>query len=243
METKIYDIENKVSEKVSEKVEDTAEEVFEKVHGSKLMDQASVKIEELRSKSKEPKQEQEMGPKEDSRKNTQGLDVITNARMSFMDRQKVFAGGWNESSLDLLEALFTECTKKSAAYAEAARASRKKHRMLSIPTLIIASAATATSFFAAGDSCNPDSLDDGEGLKIAVAVLTSVTAVLGGIAALYSFDSKTANCISAAGSFDSLAKETQIQMFLPNDLKGPVEVVINGVSAEACHLTNTSPLL
>ena len=223
MTTKIYDIESKVNE--------TAGEVFEKVRGTELMNQASVKLDQLSSKKK------------DEHNNTKGLEVMTNARLSFMERQKTFSNGWNETSLDLLESLFTECTNKAKAYANAARTSRKKHRFLSIPTLISASAATAASFFAAGDSCNVDSPDDGEGLKIAVAVLTSVTAVLGGIAALYSFDSKTTACIGAAGSFDSLAKKTQIQIFLTNELKGPVEVVINDVSSEFCHLTNTSPLL
>ena len=103
-------------------------------------------------------------------------------------------------------------------------------------------AATATSFFAAGTDCSSES-DDSGGLKVTVALLTSVTAVLAGVAALYSFDSKTTACIAASGSFDALAKKTQVQIYLTNELRGPVEVVINDVSAEFCHLTNTSPLL
>lgn len=221
METKTYDIE----------VPKTTGEIYEQVHGAAHMEQASTNLDEMSK------------PKRDSRDNTKGLDVMTNARLSFMDRQKTYSQGWNESSLDLLEALFTESTKKAKAYAEAARKSRSKHRMLAIPTLIIASAATATSFFAAGNECDAEDPSDSDSLKISVAFLTSVTAVLGGVASLYSFDSKTTACIAASGSFDALAKKTQIQIFLTNELKGPVEVVINDVSAEFTHLVNTSPLL
>ncbi|CAM9902051.1 unnamed protein product [Pylaiella littoralis] len=207
--------------------------LFTSVHGQKLMTQASKKVDELVHKQH---------PKTTYSTENKGLELTTNARLSRFEAEKIFANGWSNTSLDLLEALFTECKKKTVAYADAARASRKKHRMLSIPSLVIASAATATSFFAAGTECSAES-DDSGGLKVAVAMLTSVTAVLAGVAALYSFDSKTTACIAASGNFDSLSKKTQIQIYLTNELRGPVEVVINDVSSEFCHLTNTSPLL
>ena len=206
------------------------EGLFDTVHGTRLMKQASEKVQELSNK-----------PEEQFTTN-KGLDLATNARLSNFEKEKIFANGWSNTSLDLLESLYHECKKKTVAYAEAARQSRYKHRLLSIPTFIVASAATATSFFAAGTECGEDQ-DDSMGLKVTVAMLTTITAVLGSIAALYSFDSKTTACIAASGSFDSLAKKTQIQIYLTNELRGPVEVVINDVSAEYCHLTNTSPLL
>lgn len=207
-----------------ENLDKTTDELFDNVHGKGFMKQASQKVQELQKK-------------EEFTIN-KGLDLVTNARLSKFEAEKIFANGWSNTSLDLLESLYNECKKKTIAYAEAARQSRKKHRMLSIPSLVIGSAATATSFFVAGGED-----DDTGGLKIGVAVLTSVTSVLAGVAALYSFDSKTTACIAASGSFDALAKKTQIQIYLTNELRGPVEVVINDVSAEFCHLTNTSPLL
>ncbi len=223
METKSYS-DADLEEIDVERMGSTTENLFGDVHGRKLMAQASEKIGEM------------------SRKNPNtGLEITTNARLSRFEAETIFANGWSDTSLDLLESLYNECRKKAIAYAEAARQSRKKHRMLSIPSLVIASAATATSFFAAGTECGEE--DDSGSLKVTVAMLTSVTAVLAGVAALYSFDSKTTACIAASGSFDSLAKKTQIQIYLTNELRGPVEVVINDVSAEFCHLTNTSPLL
>ena len=224
MESKCYS-DSDLREVDIERMGSTTENLFGDVHGRKLMAQASEKIGEMANKNP----------------NT-GLEITTNARLSRFEAEKIFANGWSNTSLDLLESLYNECKKKAIAYAEAARQSRKKHRMLSIPSLVIASAATATSFFAAGTECGQEE-DDSGSLKVTVAMLTSVTAILAGVAALYSFDSKTTACIAASGSFDSLAKKTQIQIYLTNELRGPVEVVINDVSAEFCHLTNTSPLL
>ena len=229
MEAKSYSDSN-LHEVDIERMGSTTENLFDNVHGKKLMAQASKKIGELTRNNEGS----------NSNPNT-GLEITTNARLSRFEAEKIFANGWSNTSLDLLESLYNECKKKTTAYADAARQSRKKHRMLSIPSLIIASAATATSFFAAGTDCGED--DDSGSLKVTVAMLTSVTAVLAGVAALYSFDSKTTACIAASGSFDALAKKTQIQIYLTNELRGPVEVVINDVSAEFCHLTNTSPLL
>ena len=216
-----------------ENMNNNTEEIFDSVHGKEFMRQASQKVQDINRTNRTNNKEFTTN---------KGLDLATNARLSKFEAEKIFANGWSNTSLDLLESLYNECKKKTVAYAEAARQSRHKHRLLSIPSLIIASAATATSFFAAGTECSTEA-DDSAGLKVTVAMLTSVTAVLAGVAALYSFDSKTTACIAASGSFDSLAKKTQIQIYLTNELRGPVEVVINDVSAEFCHLTNTSPLL
>ena len=224
------------------------EGLFDTVHGTQLMKQASEKVQELSEKAQGYKEEipdlrrRKNKVAEEQFTTNKGLDLATNARLSNFEKEKIFANGWSNTSLDLLESLYHECKKKTAAYAEAARQSRRKHRLLSIPTFVVASAATATSFFAAGTECGEDQ-DDSMGLKVTVAMLTTITAVLGSVAALYSFDAKTTACIAASGSFDSLAKKTQIQIYLTNELRGPVEVVINDVSAEYCHLTNTSPLL
>lgn len=164
------------------------------------------------------------------------------ARLSDFEAEKVFENDWTNASLDLLENLHKQCKEKSASYAQAARMARWKHRMLTIPSIVVASVATATSFFSAGSACDEDSSEN-DAVKVSVAIFTSVTAILGGVSALYSFDSKTTACIAASGNFDSLAKKAQLQIFLSNKLRGPVEVVLTDISAEYCHLTNTSPLL
>lgn len=163
-------------------------------------------------------------------------------RLSAFEAEKVFANDWTNASLDMLENLQKQCRDKSEAYAKAARQARWRHRMVSIPSIVIASFATATSFFSAGSTSDDDE-ESATVMKVTVALLTSATAILHGIAHLYSFDSKTTACIAAAGNFDSLAKQAQMQIYLPNKLRGPAEVVLTEISAEYCHLTNTSPLL
>ena len=164
-------------------------------------------------------------------------------RLSAFEAEKVFANDWTNASLDLLESLHKQCRDKSEAYAKAARQARWRHRMVSIPSIVIASFATATSFFSAGTTSDDDDDESATIIKVTVALLTSATAILHGIAHLYSFDSKTTACIAASGNFDSLAKQAQMQIYLPNKLRGPAEVILTEISAEYCHLTNTSPLL
>ena len=171
-----------------------------------------------------------------------GLKVGTNARLSYFDKEKVYANEWTESVLDLVESTYLECQKSSEAHADAARACRKKHRMVSIPTVILATAATSASFFQAGTSCGDDSTDS-DNLKYTVACLTSLVAILGGVSALYSFNTKMNDNINAAGSFANLARRAKIQIFLPNHLRAHSEVVLTDISAEQAHLVMSSPLL
>ncbi|AAR26860.1 FirrV-1-A36 [Feldmannia irregularis virus a] len=161
-------------------------------------------------------------------------------RLSAFEAEKIFDNGWTNASMDLLEDMCKQCRTNASAYARAARTARWKYRMLSIPSIVVASFATATSFFSAGSSCEAE---ESNAIKICVAILTSITAILHGVTHLYSFDSKMTACIAASGNFDALAKQAQMQIYLSNNLRGPVEVILTEISAEYCHLTNTSPLL
>ena len=171
-----------------------------------------------------------------------GLEVDTNARLSQFSKETVYEGDWTASTLNLLEAWFKQCKDSAAAYAAAARSARTKHRMITIPTIIAGTAATALSFFNAGDTCDPDT-EENNGLKYSVALLTSTVSVLGGISALYSFKSKVDACINAAGNFENLARRCSLQIFLPNSLRAHSELVLTEVSIEFGSLTMNSPLL
>lgn len=115
--------------------------------------------------------------------------------------------------------------------------------MLSIPTIIIGTTATALSFLAAGDTlCEPGS-DDGDGLKYGVAVFTLFVSVLGGVATLYSFHSKMSQNISAAGNFENLARRAQVKIYTPDKLWQHSELCLEVIAAEFAHLTTSSPLL
>lgn len=172
----------------------------------------------------------------------QGLEVDTNARLSMFAKEKVYAGDWTASTLNLLEAWYKQCKDSAAAYADAARAARTKHRMITIPTIVAGTAATALSFFSAGDTCDPDQEDE-NGLKYSVALLTSIVSVLGGISQIYSFKSKTDACINAAGNFENLARRASLQIYLPNELRAHSELVLTEISIEFGSLTMNSPLL
>jgi len=221
MET--IDIENK-----------TTNDIFSQVYGKDIVKQAEKTKNELFEKAKLEKTMSGFRNK--------GLEIDTNARLSVFAKENIFPNDWTESTMNLLEAWRTACVKSAEKHANAARTARRKHRQLSIPSLIIGTVGTALSFFSAGEACNPD--DDGsEDLKYAVAAFTSAIAILGGVASLYSFSEKMQQNISAAGNFANLARRMEVQIFLPNHLRAPAEVVLTDVGSEFASLTNTSPLL
>ena len=230
---KRIDIENK-----------NTEDILKEVYGEDVIAQAKEKEDSFRREIIAQAKEENGDIKKKTEKGfvNRGLDVDTNARLSVFAKEKVFENDWTESTMNLLESWRTASKKSSEKHANAARKARRRHRQLSIPTLIIGASGTALSFFSAGEVCDPD--DDGsENLKYAVAAFTAAIAILGGIASLYSFNQKMSENISAAGNFANLARRIEVQIFLPNHLRAPSEVVLTDAGGEFANLTNTSPLL
>lgn len=176
----------------------------------------------------------------ESKTDKDGNRFMGSARLSRFSREVEYEGSWTEQTLDL-ETWVSACKKSAAAHTAAAKISRKKYRMISIPTIIVGSAATALSF-AAGDSCDPDGEEDNS-LKYTVALLTSVVTILSGVNNLYNFSSKTHAHIVASGSFSNLARRGELATWLPNGRRGDCEVVLTDISAEYASLTTSSPLL
>ena len=191
---------------------------------------------ELNAKDLKKKAKQQLGYV------NRGLEVETNVRLSQFSKEKIYAGQWTESTMNLLESWMSKARKASDRHAIAARKCRSKHRMLAIPTLFVGATASALAFFSAGDTCDPD--DDGSNsLKYTTAVMTSALAVMGGIAALYSFSEKQSQNNVAAGNFANLATRIEVQIFLPNELRANSEVALTDFGSQLEHLISTSPLL
>ncbi|CAM9204109.1 unnamed protein product [Pylaiella littoralis] len=165
------------------------------------------------------------------------------ARLSKFSRQVMYEGSWTEQTLDLLETWVSACKESAAAHSAAAKIAQNKYRMISIPIIVIGSAATGLSYFAAGDSCDPDHVEASAGLRYSVALLTSIVTILSGVNSLYNFSSKTQAHIAASGSFSNLARRGDLQTWLPNGRRGESEVVLTDISAEYASLTTSSPLL
>lgn len=215
---------------------DATNDLFRKTYGSATIDDAKARTARMT-------EDLENNPRQPSRGFVnEGLEVMTDARLSVFAKEKLYEGDWSSSSLNLLESWHMAAKKSAAAYAEAARKARTNHRLMAIPTIVAGTAATALAFFSAGESCGADT-DDNDGLKYSAAFFTSLVSVLGGIQTLYSFDRKVAQCINASGNFENLARQAQIQIFLPNSLRAHCELVLTEISTIFSHLTTSSPLL
>lgn len=216
-------------------------DAFVKSYGSTTMDDAKARTNRMIDNMKKENENKNRKPSKGFV--NEGLEVKTNARLSYFENEKVYPNEWTNSCLNVLEAQLLECQKSAGAHGDAARACRRKHRMLSIPLIIVGTAATALSFLSAGgDVCNTDE-EEGNGLKYSVALLTSLATIGTGISALYSFSNKMTENIAASGAFTNLARRIRTQLFLPNHLRSQAEVCLVDFGAEHAHLVNTSPLL
>lgn len=216
---------------------DVTNDLFRKQYGSATIDDATARTEKIvENLRKNPRQPSKGFVNE-------GLEVSTNARLSLFEKEKVYANEWTESCLNVVEAQHHECQKSAEAHINAARQCRTKHRMLSIPLIVIGTAATAFSFLSAGSACSSEEDGSGNGVKYTVAVLTSIVSIGAGISSLYSFSTKMTENVAAGGAFTNLARRIRCQLFLPNHLRAQAEVCLVDFGAEHAHLVNTSPLL
>ncbi|CAM9156643.1 unnamed protein product [Ectocarpus sp. 12 AP-2014] len=218
---------------------DSPGDIFENAYGSETMTQAKENQERLaRLSALKPNGGRSFRPVDP------GLKVTTNARLSQFENEKIYENDWQNSVLDLMEDMLRECTESSDAHAAAARKCRAKHRVLTIPAILVATAATSASFFAAGGNPCGDGEDDKDpSLKYVVASLTALVAIMSGVGSLYNFKAKMEKHISASGAFANLARRAKIIIFLPLKLKPNCEVALTDISAEQAHLTSSSPLL
>ncbi len=223
-------------------INDLNDGVFRATYGDATMDAANEMTERLRLNNDNNDNNNNNNKK--SRVDADGNRIMGTARLSKFRREIQYEGSWTEQTLDLLETWVGACKKSAAAHADAARAARRRYRMISIPTIIVGTAATALSFFAAGDSCTGESgRGDSDGLEYGLAALTSLVTVLSGVNSLFNFSSKTQEHVAAAGSFSNLARRGDLQTWLPNERRGDCEVVLTDISAEFASLTTSSPLL
>ena len=215
---------------------DFTNELYRKTYGAATIDDAQARTQIM-------KEDLQKNPVKTKMTNFNIDRMLKDARLSQFDKEKSYPGGWNELSFDLLESWYHKCVESSRQHASAARQCRKKFRMVSVPTIIVGTAATALSFFSAGgDSCGSDG-EDNNGLKYGIAFLTSLVSIMTGINSLYDFNKKTQENILASGQYANLARRTSLQIYLSNETRGPAEVVLTDVSAEYANLCANSPLL
>lgn len=216
---------------------DFTNDVYRKTYGSDTIEDAQTRtakmMKDLAQTARQPS----------TRFINRGLEASTNAQLSRFEKEKVYANEWTNTCLDVVEKMMDECQKAAAGHIKAALACRKKYRMLSIPLIFVTTAATALSFLSAGSACSAEEDGGEDGVKIGVAVLTSIGSIGAGVSTLYSFSNKMTEHVAAGGAFTNLARRIRCQLYLPNHLRAHAEVCLVDFGAEQSHLVNTSPLL
>lgn len=165
------------------------------------------------------------------------------ARLEDQARERVYDNGWTETSLGLMENWFNLCEKAAKDHTLAAIAARKKHVRVSLPSIVVGSAATGLAFFSVGDDETDASSTQATSISVALAVLTSALSVLGGLNSLFSLSTRQSLHTTAASSFQNLARKIQLTLFLPVSLRSKCDLILTDVSAEYFSIVEQSPVI
>lgn len=183
-------------------------------------------------------------PKARQRGRRRSSDTVEN-KINFSEQVKevVYANHWTESSLGLVETWFNKCERAAEQHAAAAVAARGMHVKVAFPSIVLGAAATSLAFFSVGDECDESDQIQASAISISLAVLTSAFSVLGGMSSLFALSERMSLHTAAAANFLSLARKIQLVLFLPMDVRNPVEVSLSDISGEYLSLIQNSPII
>lgn len=158
-------------------------------------------------------------------------------------REKVYENGWTDSSIGLMEKWFEKCEEAAEDHLLAAIAARKKHVCVSLPSIVVGSAATGLAFFSVGDNDTDAGTTEATSISVALAVLTSALSVLGGLNSLFSLSTRQSLHTTAASNFQNLARKIQLTLFLPVNLRSKCDLILTDLSAEFFSIVEQSPVI
>jgi len=151
----------------------------------------------------------------------------------------VYEQDWNEASLDLLQMWIHKCDTESQMHLKAARSKRCRSRSVAIPNVIFGAAATGLSFYATSDPC----IESDVSLpQVCASVFTAIATILSSVSNVFMFDTSIKEHIYTASRFGELSKRARVQLALPIERKGDVEVVIDGISSTFSSIQESAPL-
>ena len=179
----------------------------------------------------------------DERTRTLKQTRARSARLEKQAREVVYDNGWTETSLALMENWFNLCETAASDHTLAAIAARKKHVWVSLPSIVVGSAATGLAFFSVGDDKTDASYTEATAISVALAVLTSALSVLGGLNSLFSLSTRQSLHTTAASNFQNLARKIQLTLFLPVNLRSKCDLILTDLSAEYFSIVEQSPVI
>lgn len=199
--------------------------------------------ESIHSSSTESSRRRQRNRTRGSRRQSLKKSRANTARLEDQARETVYDNGWTETSLGLMENWFNMCEKAAKDHTVAAIAARKKHVRVSLPSIVVGSAATGLAFFSVGDDETDTSRTASTSISVALAVLTSALSVLGGLNSLFSLSTRQSLHTTAASNFQNLARKIQLTLFLPVSLRSKCDLILTDVSAEYFSIVEQSPMI
>jgi hypothetical protein len=190
------------------------------------------------SEDVQTKKERPYSPRRDNRKSE--WEPI---ELDDLVREKIYAKHWNETSNDLLERWSNQCKNQVEMHNNAASNKRRYHRYMVVPSIVASGFAAIMSFYSIGSDCDEQETVSASKLatQICASLLTTSASVLISMTSVFNYGEQSADHVATSALYTNLDKEIKLQLSLPLERKGDVEVVLTSISEQLAHITIAAP--
>lgn len=154
--------------------------------------------------------------------------------MSRFQKEVLYDNDWTNSSLGLLKKWIKDGSERVKRHCEQAKECKLKFNMISLPGIITGSLAAALAFWAIGDGT-------GYVVRIALAFLTSISAIFKGAEKLLDLKNEEHQHINAAYNYEEIVRKMEVIIFTGNKNRNPLNTTLQELSLRFSSIVSQSP--
>lgn len=154
--------------------------------------------------------------------------------MSRFQKEVLYDNDWTNSSLGLLKKWIKDGSERVKRHCEKAKECKLKFNMISLPGIITGSLAAALAFWAIGDGT-------GYVVRIALAFLTSISAIFKGAEKLLDLKNEEHQHINAAYNYEEIVRKMEVIIFTGNKNRNPLNTTLQELSLRFSSIVSQSP--
>jgi len=159
---------------------------------------------------------------------------IKQITMSKFQKEVLYDNDWTNSSLGLLKKWVIDASERVKKHCEKAKECKLKFNMMSLPGIITGSLAAALAFWAIGDGA-------GYAVRIALAFLSSMSAIFKGAEKLLDFKNEENQHINAAYNYEEIVRRMEVIIFTGNKNRNPLNTTLQELSLRFSSIVSQSP--
>lgn len=156
--------------------------------------------------------------------------------MSIFEKQRVYNNEWSNSSLSLVKKWIGECKIRNQKHIKKACSCKFKFNLVSVPSIVTGSLATALAFWAIGEK-------DGASyeVRVTLAFLSSVATMFKGVERLFNFKEEEHLNLNSAYSYEELIRNMEMIVFVGNKTRSPLDITFKEISMKFSSIVSQAP--